>query len=78
MLNENEKLYQKLTDSLQNPYTELRAVYEPENTGIEDNIFNNCYSAAVDLFRPGMTFRIWFTHENGKIEIIHAERWFFG
>ena len=50
-------------------YYKLHTIYEPDEHGW------NC--AAVDLFRPGMTFRLYFeTGENNMIDIKHMERWF--
>lgn len=41
--------------------------------------FGDCYLAAVDLLKKGMTFRIYFKHTYGeKPTIEYVERWHFG
>ena len=60
-----------LAQALKGLYFEIHAIYEPNERG--------WYCAAVDLFRPGMTFRIYFTlGEDNQIKVEHAERWYFG
>lgn len=57
--------------SFQSIYFEVHAIYEPEEHG--------WYTAAVDLFQPGMTFRVYFTlTEDQQIQVENAERWFMG
>ncbi len=52
-------------------YYKLHTIYEPDEHG--------WYCAAVDLFRPSMTFRLYFEiGENNMIDIKHLERWFLG
>ena len=60
-----------IEESFQSIYFEVHAIYEPEEHG--------WYTAAVDLFQPGMTFRVYFTlTEEKKIQVENAERWFMG
>ena len=66
---------ESLKQSLKELYFEIHGIYEPGS----EHIFNDCYCAAVDLFRPGMTFRIYFTlGKDNQIKVEHAERWYFG
>ena len=53
---------------------EIHAVYEPEGS----KPFGAFFCAAVDLFKPGLTFRIWFKLENDVPVVEWAERWHFG
>ena len=64
-------LYSVLGNSLRNAYYRSHAIYGPDERG--------WFCAAVDLFEPGITFRIYFTAErNHSIQIQDAERWFIG
>ena len=64
-----------LEQALKDLYFEIYGIYEPDDS----HIFSDCHCAAVDLFRPGMTFRIYFTLEkDNQIKVKHAERWYFG
>ena len=75
MLTNDKALYKKLESTVQNICFEIHAIYEPD--GGEG--FGDCYCAAVDLFKQGMTYRVYFkSGENGNIEVEHIERWFFG
>lgn len=67
----SEAIFEAMTQLLKDLYFELHAVYEPNERG--------WYCAAVDLFHPGMTFRIYFTlDENGQIKVEDVNRWHFG
>lgn len=77
-INEEEtaNLYKSFEKFLQNIYYDLHAIYEPETT---TGLPNTWYSAAVDLFEPGQTYRVYFTlDEEGKPHIEHLERWYMG
>lgn len=75
MLTQNHNLYTKLENTIKQLYFEIHAIYEPEG----DEGFDAYYCAAVDLFREGDTYRVYFKlDENGNIEVKHLERWFFG
>lgn len=53
----------------------MHAIYEPD----EHEVFGDCYMAAVDLFHPGLTFKVFFAlDEKGSFQVQHAERWYFG
>lgn len=69
-LNENTALYSALENSIRNIHFEIHAIYEPEENG--------WYCAAVDLFKPGLTFKLYFTLENGEISVRDLARWWFG
>ena len=73
-LTKNKELYKNLSEALQNPLKELHAIYEPDGS----ELFGDCYCAAVDLFAPGLTFRIYFKMVDGQVKIEWAERWRFG
>ena len=64
-----------LAQALKGLYFKIHVIYEPDG----GHAFGDCYCAAVDLFHPGMTFRIYFTLEkDNQIKVKHAERWYFG
>ena len=64
-------LYAALGRSLRNAYYRVHAIYESDERG--------WFCAVVDVFEPGITFRIYFTVErNHLIQIQDAERWFIG
>lgn len=64
-------IYAGIEDFFQNMYVKLHAVYGPEENG--------WYCAAVDLFDPGMTFRIYFTlKEENQVVVEEVQRWFIG
>lgn len=68
----SQELYTAMEKSLQNVHFEIHAIYEPDGD-------SGWHCAAVDLFRPGMTFRLYFTlRENHEIYVEHMERWYFG
>lgn len=75
MLTERQELYQLIENTMNNLHVELHAIYEPE----VGEPLPDCYMAAIDLFKPGQTYRLYFKiDENGQIDVVHLERWFFG
>lgn len=80
MLTNNEKLYEALEAALRarcvdEEYIFVRAIYEPEDDG---GPHSGYYSAGVDLYEPGETYRVYFiTTENG-VAIDSIRRWFMG
>ena len=73
------------TDTLptNNSSDELKNCHDGSTSlaSIEDGSgpYDDCYMAAVDLFKPGMTFRIYFKQQYGeKPTIEDVERWHFG
>ena len=73
----NQEKYAQMREALKALYVEVHAIYEPEGTE-SDPYFGDCYCCAVDLFRPGLTFRIWIKIVDGKIEFRSGDRWYFG
>lgn len=71
---EDQKLYDQMKDVFQDAYVELLAIYEPDGYGFT----GAWYCAAVDLFMPGLTFRVWFEMVDGAIRVRWADRWHFG
>lgn len=69
-----DERYEKLEQVLRDLYINIWTIYPPAG----DDYFGDCYFAAVDMFIPGITFRIWFKENEGQIEIVHIERWHFG
>ena len=55
-------------------YCEIHAIYEPDGSAIN----GDCFCAAVDLFKPGFTFEIYFRATEDNIEIVDISRWYFG
>ena len=56
-------------------FVDIHAVYD--KGGNSD--YPEWYCAAVDLFRPGMTYKIYFTlTDNGQISVVKLQRWWFG
>ena len=75
MLTERQELYQLIENTMKNPHVELHAIYEPE----AGDPVPDCYLAAIDLFKTGQTYRLYFKiDENDQIEVVHLERWRFG
>ena len=74
---EDEALYAKMNEALNGLYWNVHAIYNPEGTE-SDPYFGDCYCCAVDLFRPGLTFQIWFKVEDDKVVIRYGDRWHFG
>lgn len=75
MLTDNQELYKQLQSTVQNLYVDIHAVYESgTNTACP-----KWYCAAVVLFRPGMTFRLYFAvGEDGKLKVQEVSRWWMG
>lgn len=75
MLINDNKLYEQLKNTIQNVYFDIHAIYEPEG----GKVFEDCYCAAVDFYKPGSTYRVYFKlDDTGNIEIEHLGTWFFG
>lgn len=75
---EDEGLYKAVQDALSTCAVEVHAIYAPEN-----NYRPGWISAAVDLFRSGNTYRVWFTYGGANtgsrhIYIEHLEKWWMG
>ena len=71
---QDEGFYKAIMDAFRGCAVEVHAVYMPEKASLP-----GWFSAAVDLFRPGQTYRVYFSHEgNHRVRIEHLERWFFG
>lgn len=70
-------LRETLNGFFQNLYYDIHAIYDPEGLGA--SYLGNCYTAAVDLFEPGMTFKVYFKIlDDGAIKIIDIHRWYMG
>ncbi len=70
MLNESQGLYLALERAIKNNLN-----YEPDGSGP----FAGCFTAAVELFAFGQTYRLYFKiTEDDQIEVKHLERWYFG
>lgn len=69
------KIAEKFSAFMGGIFVDIHAVYDKGcDTG-----YPECYCAAVDLFRPGMTFRVYFTlDEAGQISVVDLQRWWFG
>ena len=76
-MNTNQELYDLVRGALRSVYFDLHAIYEPEGTD-SDPYFGDCYCCAVDLFRPGLTFRVWFKIVDGEMVFRSGDRWYFG
>ena len=74
MLVENENLYHCLENTISQMYCKVHAIYEPDGSAIN----GDCFCAAVDLFKPGFTFRMYFKMTENNIEIVDISRWYFG
>lgn len=75
---EDEGLYKAVKDVFWGCAVEVHAIYAPEN-----NCRPDWLSAAVDLFRLGNTYRVWFTYNGANtgsyhIYIEHLEKWWMG
>ena len=55
-------------------FVDIHAVYDKGSNSDHPD----WYCAAVDLFRPGMTFRMYFTVDDGQISVVDLQRWWFG
>ena len=73
-LTQKENLYEKLEDVMKHAYADVHAIYDPDGS----DPYGDCYSAAVDLYQPGMTFRVYFKENADGLRVEHAERWHFG
>ena len=56
MLSENKELYNCFENGILEMYFKIHAIYEPDMSAIN----GDCFCAAVDIFKPGFTFRIYF------------------
>jgi len=71
---EDEGLYQAVKDAFGGCAVEVHAVYAPET-----NYYPGWLSAAVDLFRHGNTYRVFFSHDgNYQLRVEHLQEWRFG
>ncbi len=53
-------------------FHKVRAIYEPLGYGP----YGECYIAAIDMFKPGMTFRLYFkVNGDGTFYAEHIEKW---
>lgn len=72
---ENPELYDNFRSFMGSVCAELHAIYDKGS----DSHHPECYCAAADLFRPGMTFKIYFTIDDaGQIFVEDLQRWWFG
>lgn len=72
---EAQELYAAFEKEIKNIYFEVHAIYAPGN----DSRWPDWYCAAVDLFAPGITFRVYFTLNNDRqIQFQDVNRWYFG
>ena len=71
----NKDWYEALGNKIKDIYFDIHAIYTPDGHGS----YGDCYMAGVDLFKPGLTFRVYFTYDDGENMIVeYAERWRFG
>lgn len=71
----NKEIQESLQKAMQHIYFDVHAIYEPDGS----EIYGDCYLAAVDLFKQGMTFRVYFKiNESGAFQAEYVERWHFG
>lgn len=73
-LTKEKALYEQLQTAIREMHSEIHAIYEPDGS----EFFGDCYCAAVDLFSPAFTFRVYFKVVDGELDIQHVERWHFG
>lgn len=74
-LMESPELYDKFRAFMGGVCIDLHAIYDRGS----DSNFPECYCAAADLFRAGMTYKVFFTlTEDGQIWVEDLQRWFFG
>ena len=71
---ENEKLYRCLENTISQMYCEIHAIYIPDGSIVN----GECFCAAADLFKPGLTFKIYFKVTEEGIDIVDISRWYFG
>lgn len=74
MLSENKELYNCFENGILEMYFKIHAIYEPDMSAIN----GDCFCAAVDIFKPGFTFRIYFKLIDNTIIIVDVDRWFMG
>lgn len=74
MLSENKELYNCFENAILEMYFKIHAIYEPDMSAIN----GDCFCAAVDIFKPGFTFRIYFKLIDNIILIVDVDRWFMG
>jgi hypothetical protein len=72
MLEYNETLYEALEGALRDfcgeiNYIFIHAIYEPEDDG---GPYEGQYCAAMDLYEPGMTYRVYFEINPDDVIII--------
>ena len=81
MLIENDKLYDALECVLTKiflggVYVKVFAIYEPDDDGGKHE---GMYHAAVDMYRRGETYHVWFVvNDDDSITISDQERWYMG
>lgn len=69
------KVYQQVAGWLKSRFVGIHAIYSPGNNASEPE----WYLAAVDLFEPGQTYKVYFTlDEKRGIRVKLLERWYFG
>lgn len=73
-LTQKENLYEELEVIMKHAYVDILAIYEPDGS----EPYSDCYCAAVDLYKSGMTFRVYFKEKPEGLRVEHAERWHFG
>jgi len=72
---EAPELYEKFKAFMGSVCVDLHAIYEKGS----DSHHPEFYCAAADLFRPGMTYRVYFILDDaGQIRVEDLQRWFFG
>lgn len=71
---EDQELYHALSEAFNGCAVNVHAIYMPEK-----NYYPRCFMAAVDLFRSGRTYRVYFANEGkGRIRIEDISHWRFG
>lgn len=71
---EKPTLYQAVSDAFHGCAVEVHAIYRPDN-----NYYPGWLLAAVDLFRAGQTYKVYFSNEgDGQVRIEDICRWKFG
>lgn len=69
------ELYQQVAGALKSRFVGIHAIYAPGSNSLEPE----WYLAAVDLFEPGQTYKVYFTlDEKRGIRVKLLERWYFG
>ena len=71
---EDQELYRAVENAFNGCALNVHAIYAPEN-----NFYPGWLCAAVDLFRSGRTYRVYFSNDgDGRIQIEDISRWRFG